>query len=160
MKAFEDCKKSFAEAILLVHPASKAPLAIFTDASDFAIGAALQQRVNEKWEPLGFFSKKLSPAQQKYGAYSRELLAIYKAVKYFRHMVEGRDFMIFTDHKPITFAFQQKSSKCDPRHFRQLEFIGQFSTDIRHISGSKNVVADALSRIEKVASTINFSALA
>ena len=160
MKAFEDCKKSFAETVLFVHPASEAPLAIFTDASDFAIDAALQQRANGKWEPLGFFSKKLSPAQQKYGAYSRELLAIYKAVKYFRHMVEGRDFMIFTDYKPITFAFQQKSSKCDPRHFQQLEFIGQFTTDIRRISGSENVVADALSRIEEVTSAINFSALA
>ena len=158
-KAFENCKKSLAQAVLLTYPAPKAPLAIFTDASDFAVGAALQQRVGNEWQSLGFFSKKLSNTERKYGAYDRELLAIYKAVKNFRHMIEGRDFTIFTDHKPLTFAFQQKSEKCSPRQFRHLDFIGQFTTDIRHVSGSDNVVADTLSRIEDVSKGIDFVAL-
>ena len=75
-------------------------------------------------------------------------------------MVEGRDFIIFTDHKPLTFAFQQKADKCSPRQFRHLNFIGQFATDIRHISGSENVMADAFSRIEAISNGIDFSALA
>jgi len=54
------------------------------------------------WQPLAFFSRKLSPAQQKYSAYDWELLAIYKAVKYFRHMLEARNFTVLTDHKPLT----------------------------------------------------------
>jgi hypothetical protein len=74
------------------------------------MGAVLQQRVQHAWQPLAFFSKKLSPAQQKYSAYDRELLAIYEAVKHFRHMLEARHFIIFTDHKPITYAFQQKGT--------------------------------------------------
>jgi hypothetical protein len=41
------------------------------------MGAVLQQRVNNTWQPLAFVSKKLSPAQQKYSAYDRQLLAIY-----------------------------------------------------------------------------------
>jgi hypothetical protein len=49
----------------------------------------LQQRVDNAWQPLAFISKKLNPAQQKYNAYDRELLAIYEAVKHFRHMLEG-----------------------------------------------------------------------
>jgi hypothetical protein len=56
-------------------------------------------------QPLAF-SKKFSPAQQKYGAYDRELVAIYKAVKHFRHMLEGSHFTVFTDHKPIMNVFQ------------------------------------------------------
>ena len=99
-------------------------------------------------EALGFLlKKKLSPAESKYSAFDRELLAIYLAVKHFRHMVEARNFIIYTDHKPITFAFRQKPDKCSPRQFRHLDFISQFSTDIRHVSGSNNVVAEALSRI-------------
>jgi cleavage and polyadenylation specificity factor subunit 1 len=46
----------------------------------------VQQRVKNGWQSLAF-SKKLNPAHQKYSAYDRELLAIYEAVKHFRHMV-------------------------------------------------------------------------
>lgn len=74
-------------------------------------------------------------------------------------MVEGRDFTIFTDHKSLTFAFKQKADKCSPRQFRHLEFIGQFTTDIHHISRHNNVVADSLSRIKAVSSSLDYEAL-
>ena len=160
VQAFEACKESLAQATLLAHPKPDAPLALFTDASDFTVGAALQQYVDGAWEPLAFFSKKLSSAERKYATYDRELLAIYLAIKHFRHMVEARHFTVFTDHKPITFAFRQKSSQCSPRQFRYLDFISQFSTDIRHIAGKDNIVADTLSRIEELEATIDFKALA
>ena len=160
LQAFEECKKSLANAALIAYPAPDAALALFTDASDFAVGAALQQHVDGEWQPLGYFSKKLSSAERKYGAYDRELLAIYKAIKHFRFMVEGRNFVVYTDHKPITFAFQKKSDKCTPRQFRHLDFIGQFTMDIRHISGCDKIVADALSRIEQLSTGIDFTNLA
>jgi hypothetical protein len=123
------------------------------------MGAVLQQRVKNAWRPLAFFSKKFNPAQQKYSAYDRELLAIYEAVKHFRHMLEARHFIIFTDHKPITYAFQQKRDKCLPRQFNHLDFVSQFTTDIRHISGQNNVVADALSRVEAISAPPSYDAL-
>jgi hypothetical protein len=135
-------------------------LALVTDASTSAMGAVLQQRVDNAWQPLVFFSKKLNPAQQKYSAYDRELLAVYEAVKHFRHMLEVRHFIIFTDHTPITYAFQQKWDKCSPRQLNHLYFIAQFTTDIRHISGQDNVVADALSRVESVTAPPSHDALA
>jgi cleavage and polyadenylation specificity factor subunit 1 len=75
-------------------------------------------------------------------------------------MVEGRPFVIFTDHKPLTYAFQQRRDKCSPRHFRHLEFIGQFSTDLRHVSGQDNVVADALLRANSVTTPLDYHSLA
>jgi hypothetical protein len=87
------------------------------------MGAVLQQRVHNAWQPLAFFSKDINPAQQKYGAYNRELLAIYEAIKHVRHMLEARHFTIFTDHTPITYAFQQKRDKCSPRQLNHLDFI-------------------------------------
>lgn len=103
--------------------------------------------------------KSLALLKKKYGTYDREPLAVYKSIKLFRHMVEGRHFMIYTDHKPITFAFHQKSDKCTPREFRHLYFISQFSTDIRHISGCDNTIANALSRIEQLSIGLDFDAL-
>jgi hypothetical protein len=95
-----------------VHPDPATPPALVTEASTSAMGAVLQQRVNNAWQSLAFFSKKLNSTQQKYSTYDRELLAAYEAVKYFHHMLEARHFIIFTDHKPITYAFQQKRDKC------------------------------------------------
>jgi hypothetical protein len=105
------------------------------DASTTAMGTTFQQRVQDVWQPLAFFSRKLSPAQQKYSAYDRELLVIYEAVRYFHHTLEARHFTILMDHKPLTFAFHQKRDKCSPRHFSHLDFMSQFTTDICHISG-------------------------
>ena len=97
----------------------------------------------------------MSSAQRKYSAYDRELLAIYTAVKRFRHALEGRHFIIYTDHKPLTYAFKQNLDKCSPRQFRLLDYIGQFTTDIRYIKGPDNNVADALSRIEAIGMSVD-----
>lgn len=105
LQAFQVCKDSLANAALLAHPDCTAKLALVTDASDRAIGAVLQQLKNGVWQPLAFFSRKLSPSQVKYSPYDRELLAIYEGIKYFRHMLEVRHFTVYTDHKPISFAF-------------------------------------------------------
>ena len=83
-----------------------------------------------------------------------------EAIKYFRHMVKGCPSVIFTDHKPLTYAFQQRRSKCSPRHFFHLEFIGQFSTDFRHVSGQDKVVADALSKANSVMTPLDYHNLA
>lgn len=158
--AFEATKNSLAKSALLAHPKLDAPLALVVDASQTAIGAALQQWVDEAWQPLAYYSHKLSPAQQKWSAYDRELLAIYQAIKYFRPQIEAREFVVYTDHKPLTFAFQKNSNNCSPRQYSQLEFISQFCTDIRHISGINNVVADCLSRVASISQPVDMLALA
>ena len=67
-------------------------LAITTDASDVAMGAIIEQRGPHGWEPLAFWSKKLSDTQQDWCPYDRELNAAHKAIQHFKHMVEGRPF--------------------------------------------------------------------
>lgn len=158
-KAFDSAKNLFAKIAVLAHPQANAKLAIFCDASNFAIGGALHQFVGNSWQPLGFFSKKLSPAEMKYSAFDRELLSIYLSIKHFSHSVEGRVFTIFTDHKPLTYSSLATSNR-SPRQARHLDYIYQFSTSIQHISGDDNLVADSLSRIESLSYAIDFDALA
>ena len=134
---------------LLKYPKPGCKLAIWVDASDVAIGGVLQQQTDDGWEPLSFFSVKLSKSQRKWSTYDRELFAIYSSIKRFRHMVEGLDFSVFTDHKPLTFAFlPRQDDSSSPRQARHKDFIAQFTTDIRHVKGEENVIADALSRVE------------
>ena len=80
----------------------------------------------------------------KYSAFDRELLALYLTIKHFRDSHEGRCFAIFIDNKPLCGAITSEVEK-SPRQTRHLSFIAEYSTDIRHVSGSSNVVADALS---------------
>lgn len=144
--AFKKCKQQLVNATLLAHPFQDAPLILQVDASDSASGAVVHQLVKKELQPLGFYSKSFTETQKKYSTYERELLAIYQSVKYFQHMLEGRPFVILTDHKPLIYAFNQSSSKASPRVIRQLSFISQFTTDIRHIKGKDNIIADLLSR--------------
>lgn len=147
-KSFEASKVAIQNAAMLAHPSHHATLAIFSDASDLSAGAVLQQFIDGKWQPLGYFSKKFSDAQRNYSTFDRELLAIYLAIKHFRKTFEGRNLIVFTDHKPLTYVLRKPPSASEtPRRERQLIFISEFTTDIRHVSGSQNVVADALSRI-------------
>ncbi|CAH8534467.1 unnamed protein product [Dicrocoelium dendriticum] len=139
-RAFSDLKHQLATATLLVHLDPKAPLQLTVDASDAAVGGELY--------PVAFFSKKLQPAERRYSTFSRELLAIYLNVRHFRHYLEGRTFTIFTDHKPLTYVLRSASDRLSPRETRQLDYISQFTSDIRHLSGVNNTVADALSRAE------------
>ena len=141
-------EEDLANATLLVYPKPDAPTCVMTDASDIAVGAVLQQYVNGTWHPISFFSKKMKPAETRYSTFDRELLAVYLAIRHFRHFLEGRQFHVLTDHKPLTFALQARPDRHSPRQARQLDFISQFTSTIRHIHGPENVVADALSRIE------------
>ncbi|CAH8553506.1 unnamed protein product [Schistosoma rodhaini] len=146
IQAFENAKRALHEKMILVRRKSEAPLAIMTDASNIAVGAVLQQLVNGTWEPISFFSKRLNPTQTRYSTFGRELLAIYLAIKHFRHMIEGTIFTVYTDHKPLTKALNAKQDNYSPREIRQLEFISQFTSSIQYIEGNNNEVADALSR--------------
>jgi hypothetical protein len=74
-------------------------------------------------------------------------------------MLEARHF-IFTEHKAIGYAFQHNRNKCSLRQFNHLDFVAQFTTDIRHISGQDNVVAYDLSRVEFVIAPPSYDALA
>ena len=144
---FNNLKQALAEVALLSHWHPSAETSLIVDASDVAVGAVLQQKIGSQWQPHGFFSRKLQPAETRYSTFGRELLAIYLAIKHFRHLLEGRRFHILTDHKPLTFVLNHNSDKYTPRETRQLAYVSEFTTDIRHIQGKDNVAADALSRL-------------
>ena len=164
--SFNATKEALAKASLLTYPTPDAPTCLTTDASDTAVGAVLQQNVCGTWTPISFFSRKLTPAETRYSTFDRELLAVYLGIQHFRHFLEGRLFHVLTDHKPLTYALNSRSDRYSPRQARQLDYISQFTSTIRHVQGIDNVVADALSRVETNAlltgqpPTVDFAAIA
>ena len=105
--------------------------------------------------------------QQRYSTFDCKLLAVYCAIRHFRHFLEAREFHILTDHKPLTHSLQSRPDRHSPSQVCHLDFISQFTCDIRHVAGEGNPVADALSRLETNAvqlelapPTVDFSAMA
>ena len=162
--AFIKSKELLADSTLLEYPVKGAPTALTVDASGVAVGGALHQEVDGVMRPLAFFSKALSPAETKYSTFDRELLATYLSVKHFRYFLEGRSFHIYSDQRPLVNAFAGMFTNGTARQTRHMSYIAQFTTDIRHVKGTENVVADCLSRpnvnaLFNDAATIDFEAL-
>jgi hypothetical protein len=144
--AFAAGKAALASCTKLVHPTPGAVISLAVDASDSHVGGVLQQLTLGSWLPLAFFSRKLSTPELKYSTFDRELLAAFAAIRHFRFVLEGRSLRLLTDHMPLTLAMRRVSAPWSARQVRQLAYILEFTTDLRHVPGTKNVVADTLSR--------------
>ena len=111
LDAFKNIKAALMRSVCVACPSDTAEISLATDASATHVGAVLQQREgpNSDWRPLGFFSAKLETAQLLYSVFARELYGIFAGIRHFRHHLEGRDFTVWTDHKPLTFALSRMS---------------------------------------------------
>ena len=147
-KAFDDVKLMIAQETLLTYPDFSKPFHIRTDASKRQLGAWISQ----DGKPIAFYSRKLNPAQTRYTTTERELLSIVETLKEFRSILLGQQIIVHTDHENLT----HKNFNCD-RVMRWRLFIEEYSPDLRYIKGEHNVVADALSRLERLDQTFDDS---
>jgi hypothetical protein len=92
---------ALAAAVPLANPAPNAVLSLATDPSDTNVGGMLQQLNGGRWQPLALYSKTLTGAGTRYSTMDRELLAAFSTVRHFRFLLEGRQFRLLTDHKPL-----------------------------------------------------------
>ena len=152
--AFQKSKDNLANHVKLAHPNPKAQLSLSVDASEKAVGGVLQQKEGGVWKPLGFFSKALRNNQKKWSAFDRELLAAKIGVTHFKHLLAGREFTLFTDHRPLIHAFKKQTTPQSARQARHMAVIAEYTSDIQHVSGEDNIVADYFSRIEVDAITV------
>ncbi|KAK3523590.1 hypothetical protein QTP70_002725 [Hemibagrus guttatus] len=148
-RAFQTLKQAFTTAPLLVHPDPELPFIVEVDASTTGVGAVLSQQQGNprKLHPCAFFSRKLNPAEVNYDIGNRELLAVKLALEEWRHWLEGakHPFTVLTDHKNLEYL--RAAKRLNPRQARWALFFTRFKFTISYRPGSKNVKADALSRI-------------
>ena len=147
-QAFQDAKSMLINAVQLTHPDPNAKLILCTDASDFAIGGSLEQLGPDgAFHPLGFFSRHLGPDKHNWSTYRKELYACVQSLRHFLPEFFGRHITIYSDHLPLTKSFESNTLQTnDPVAQRQLVEIGMFTKDIQYLKGSKNFMADFLSR--------------
>ena len=81
-----------------------------------------------------------------WSAFDHELRACVAGIRHFRFILKGRVFTIFTDYKPLTYALSRSNDNWTPKQCRHLFYVAEFTSDIQHVPGQQNVVAEALSR--------------
>jgi hypothetical protein len=145
-RAFRRLKELLSSAPVLVVPDMDQPFVIHTDASDFAVGAMLEQNQGGGLQPIAYLSKKLNPAQCNYSTYEKELLAIVEALKEWKHYLLGSKhrIRIVCDHQPLKSLLNQQVLSA--RVARWIDFIQLFYLRIEHKPGQQNAAADGLSR--------------
>nr|VZI29365.1 unnamed protein product [Spirometra erinaceieuropaei] len=136
-------KAALGDATLLTHSAPDAPVSIRVDVFNVTAGAVLQQHLSRHTQPFVFLLWKVITCRTRFSTFGRWILAVFLAVEHFRHFLEGGGSTVFSDNELLSFALKSTSDKHKPREIGQVDYISQFTSDIRHIDGSYNGVADA-----------------
>lgn len=145
--SFQGLKDALTSSPVLRQPDIDRPFFVECDASDYATGAVLSQKNDKgKLHPVAFLSKSLAPAEQNYDIFDKELLAVIRACKEWRHFLEGSatPFTVLTDHKNLEYF--SKSKVLNRRQIRWMGFLSDFNFVIQYRPGAENGKADILSR--------------
>ena len=143
--AFEILRTRLTSTPILAFPCLPQPFTLYTDASQFAMGAVLAQVQDGMGKAICYASKALPKSQTKYSASRRELLAIVTFTRHFRHYLLGRKFTIVTDHGALQWLHNFKDP--DRMTTRWLERFASFDYTVRHRPGTSIGHADGLSRV-------------
>ncbi|GJV01516.1 putative reverse transcriptase domain-containing protein [Tanacetum coccineum] len=136
--------RSYVKLQSLALPEGNDDFVVYYDASHQGLGAVLMQR--EK--VIAYASRQLKPNEENYTTHDLKLGAVVFALKIWRHYLYGTKCTVFTDHKSLPHILHQK--ELNMRQRRWLELLADYDCEIRYHPGQVNVVADALSRKERI----------
>ncbi|GJV09884.1 putative reverse transcriptase domain-containing protein, partial [Tanacetum coccineum] len=122
-------------APILALPQGVENFIVYCDTSHKGLGAVLMQ--NEK--VIAYASRQLKIHEKNYTTHHLELGAVVFALKFWRHYLYGTKCTVFTDQKELNM-----------RQRRWLELLSDYDCEIRYHPGKANVIADALSRKERI----------
>ena len=144
---FEEIKQELSSQPVLAIYNPDADTIVAADASSVGLGAVLTQRQqNDKWLPIAYASRALTPTECRYAQIEKEALAITYACERFQEYLMGKLFHIHTDHKPLVPIFSTKSLEELPLRVQRFRLrLLRFQFTISHIPGKDLTTADTLS---------------
>lgn len=143
--SFQTLKSALINAPILARPDFDKEFTVTCDASQIAVGAILSQKDDQgRDHPIGYYSKKLSPAERRYSASELECFAVLTAVRHWRPYLLGKPFLVYTDHRALVWLM--KTTNFTGRLARWALALQEFDFKIEYRKGKDNAAADALSR--------------
>jgi hypothetical protein len=141
--SFHLIKKAINECPTLFFLSDTGQIVLYTDASDYGIGAYCCQEVDGVWQHVAFMSKLLSAQEIRWSTIEKEAYAIVYILKKFEYLLRDRKFLLKTVHKNLIYIDKELNAKVK----RWKIMIQEYEFDIGYIEGPKNFVADAMSRL-------------
>ena len=147
-RAFEDLREALVSDPILAYPSFDRTFILTTDASDFGIGAILQQVDDAgRLHPVAFYSRTLSDVERRYPPSERECLAIVNAIKHFEYCLTNIHFIVQTDHRALKALVNTTSLMASRRLMHWQMYLQSVDCSIQYIAGKDNVPADFASRL-------------
>ncbi|KAJ0946758.1 putative nucleotidyltransferase, Ribonuclease H [Helianthus annuus] len=143
-EAFQLLKDKLCDAPILSLPEGTDDFVVYCDASRQGLGCVLMQRQ----KVIAYPSRQLKVHVKNYTTHDLKLGAMVFALKIWRHYLYGTRCTIFTDHKSLQHIFDQKELNMRQRQW--VELLNDYDCEIKYHPGKANVVADALSRKERI----------
>ncbi len=147
-EAFNKIKNMINSDIAVHIPDYSKSFVLSTDASNTGISAVLQQEINNELKVIDWGSKKLTPAEQKYGITEKEFLAMAWGIEHFDYYLRGRKFKVRTDHSAL-LSIKTKQIFGSLKLERMRERLQEYDFTLEYIKGEELIEADAISRIHE-----------
>ncbi|GJY95943.1 putative reverse transcriptase domain-containing protein [Tanacetum coccineum] len=142
--AFQLLKQKLCSALILALLEGSENFVVYCDASHKGLCAVLMQ----KEKVIAYASHQHRVHENNYTTYDLELGAVVFTLKMWRHYLYGTKYVVFTDHKSLQHILDQK--ELNMRQRRWLELLSDYDCEIRYHPGKVNMVADALSRKDRI----------
>nr|GEY15008.1 hypothetical protein [Tanacetum cinerariifolium] len=145
-RTFSYKRMPFGLSPILIAPNWDQPFELMRDASDFAIGAVLGQRIEKHFRLINYASKTMTQAESNYTTTEKEMLAVVYAFEKFRSYLIMNKIIVYTDHSALKYLFSKKDAKARLLHWILL--LQEFEFKVIDTKGAENYAADHLSRLE------------
>nr|GEW44867.1 DNA-directed DNA polymerase [Tanacetum cinerariifolium] len=146
VQAFQTLKEKLTKAPILIAPDWDQPFELMCDASDFAVGVVLGQRIEKHFRPIHYASKMMTGAEAYYTTTEKEMLAVVYAFEKFCSYLIMNKSIVYTDHSALKYLFAKKDAKA--RLLRWILLLQEFDFKVVDTKGVENYAADHLSRLE------------
>nr|GEZ96439.1 reverse transcriptase domain-containing protein [Tanacetum cinerariifolium] len=127
IQAFRTLKEKLTEAPILIAPNWDQPFELMCDASDFAVGAVLGQRIEKHFRPIHYASKTMNEAESNYTTTEKEMLVVYAFEKFRSYLIINKS-IVYTDHSTLKYLFVKKDAKARLLRWIFKNLISKLST--------------------------------
>nr|GEU47426.1 reverse transcriptase domain-containing protein [Tanacetum cinerariifolium] len=122
------------------------PFELMCDASYFAVGAVIGQRIEKHFRPIHYASKTMTKAESNFTTTKKEMLEVVYAFEKFRSYLIMNKSIVYTDHSALKYVFAKKDAKA--RLLRWILLLQEFDFKVIDTKGAENYAADHLSHLE------------